>query len=71
MIKRQAQSMPVAMSDLNELQQPEVGEDPLPLLPVMKFRHGVKLLIIDAVHGVLICPLTEMTKRTIDMATKC
>lgn len=54
---RQAQSTLVWSIDLNDLQQSEEGEVPLPLLPVMKLRHGVKLVIIDVVHGVLICAL--------------
>lgn len=61
-------------SDCNEPQQPVVGGDDdelLLVLPVIKLKHGVKLLIIDAVHGVLICPLTniaEMTKRVANIA---
>lgn len=68
-IRRQAQSTLVLRIVCNELQQPVVGDDddePLPILPVIKLKHGVKLLIIDNVHGVLICPLTnvaEITKR--------
>jgi hypothetical protein len=63
----------VLKSDCNELQQPVVGDEyePLLVLPVIKLKHGVKLLIIDAVHGVLICPLTniaEMTKRVANIA---
>lgn len=69
--KRQAQSTLVLVSDCKALQQSGVGDEPLLLLPVMKLKHGVKLLIIDVVHGVLICPLTniaEMTKRVADIA---
>lgn len=68
---RQAQSTLVLVSDCKALQQSDVGDEPLLLLPVMKLKHGVKLLIIDIVHGVLICPLTniaEMTKRVADIA---
>lgn len=54
--------MLVLMSDRNELQQSDVGEDPLPLLPVMKFKHGVKLEIIEVVQGELICPLAGITE---------
>lgn len=71
---RQAQSMVVLVSDLSELQQPAVGADPLPVLPVMKFKHGVKLLIIEVVQGVLICALAEMTEiasRVVYTATIC
>ena len=32
------------------------------MLPVMKFAHRVKLLIIKVVHGVLICPKTNFTE---------
>ncbi|KAF2325225.1 hypothetical protein GH714_025422 [Hevea brasiliensis] len=42
--------MLVLIIDANELQQLAVGEVPLLLLPVMKFMHGVKLLIIELVH---------------------
>ena len=50
------------MSDFNEPQQPCVGDEPLPVLPVIKIRHGVKPEIIEAVQAVEICPLTEMTE---------
>jgi hypothetical protein len=69
-IRRQAQSTLELISVCNEAQQPVVGVEPL-LLPVMKLKHGVKLLSIDAVHGVLICPLTviaEMSKRVANIA---
>lgn len=55
-IRRHAQSVPLLRSDLSDPQQSEVGEDPLPVLPVIKLMHGVKLEIIEFVHGVLICP---------------
>jgi len=69
-INRQAQSIPVLMRDLNELQQLPVGDEPLLVLPVIKFMHGVKLLIIEVVHGVLICPFTEITSRVDNIAIK-
>lgn len=63
-ITRQAQSMLVLISDFNESQQFWVGVvTPFEVLPVMKLRHGVKLEIIDVVHGVVIWPFTEMTER--------
>ncbi|KAJ7006200.1 hypothetical protein D5086_004461 [Populus alba] len=65
---RQAQSMPVLISDFNELQQLAVGGEPLLVLPVIKLTHGVKLDIIDMVHGVLICPFTEITSRVDNIA---
>lgn len=47
--------MLVLISDFNESQQFRVGVvTPFEVLPVMKFRHGVKLEIIDVVHGVVI-----------------
>ena len=62
MTKRQLQSMLVLRSDLNELQQSAVGEDPVPVLPVMKLKHGVKVEIIEVVQGELICPSAGMTE---------
>lgn len=58
-IRRQRQSVLPLISDLNELQHAAVGDDPLPVLPVIKFMHGVKLETIEAVHGVFICPFTD------------
>lgn len=55
--RRHAQSTLLPNRDLSEPQHWVVGEVPLPVLPVMKFMHGVKLVIIDAVHGVVICAL--------------
>ena len=52
--------MPLAIRDLNEPQQLLVGDVPPLLLPVMKFRHGVKLVIIELVHGLEICPLIDV-----------
>lgn len=57
--KRQAQSMLIPERDLRVVQQLSFCEEPLLLLPVMTLKHGVKLLIIEAVHGERICPLTE------------
>lgn len=61
-ISKQAQSTLVFMIVLNALQQLEVGDDPLLLLPVMKLKHGVKFMIIEVVHDVVICPLTDAAK---------
>lgn len=46
--------MPVLVNDFKESQQPAVGVTEPPLLPVMKLRHGVKVEIMEEVHGVLI-----------------
>lgn len=46
--------MPVLLNDFKESQQPAVGVTEPPLLPVMKLRHGVKVEIMEEVHGVLI-----------------
>lgn len=52
---RQRQSVPLLVMDLSELQQSEVGvEVPFVVLFVKKFKHGVKLVIIEGEHGVLI-----------------
>lgn len=51
---RQVHSTLVRIIDLKDLQHSWVGEPPLALLPVMKLKQGVKLVIIEAVHGVLI-----------------
>lgn len=58
------------MRDLSEPQQSEVGVvAPLVVLFVKKFRHGVKLLIIEDEHAVLICEYTgTITKH--DATTK-
>lgn len=66
-IMRQVQSLPVVKRVLNELQQLEDGEeDPLLLLPVIKFRHGVTLEIMEGVHDVvIICPFTEIPLRDV------
>lgn len=57
--KRQAQSMLIPDSDLSVVQQLSFCEEPLLLLPVMTLKHGVKLLIIEAVQGERVCPSTE------------
>lgn len=46
-------------SELSVVQQLSFCEEPLLLLPVMTLKHGVKLLIIEAVQGERICPSTE------------
>lgn len=53
---RQRQPVPLAMNALITLQQSAVGEFPLVLLLVMKFRQGVKLVSIEVVQGELIWP---------------
>lgn len=53
---RQKQPMPPLVRDFRELQQSEVGEVPLALLFVTKPMQGLKLEIIEALHGLLICP---------------
>lgn len=55
---RHRQPIPPLVSDLSELQHDEVGDVPLRLLLVTKFRHGVKLEIMEGVHGVVIWPRT-------------
>lgn len=51
----QRQSVPLLVTVFSELQQSAVGvEVPLVVLLVMKFKHGVKLVIIEGEHGVLI-----------------
>ena len=49
-IMRQAQSMLFSTSDFKALQQPRLGEEPATIL-----KHGVKLLIMELLHAVLIC----------------
>lgn len=51
---RHKQSVPLPVRVLSELQQSEVGEVPLALLLVRKFMQGVRLVIIEALQGVLI-----------------
>lgn len=72
--RRQRQSLPPIISVLSELQHSldgDADDDPVLLLPVIIFKHGVKLEIIEDVHGVLnLCPCTivndinEMNWRT-------
>ena len=64
----QAQSIPVLISDLNDSQHEVDGVVPLLVLPVMMLAHDVKLLIIEVVHGVLICPLARFIEITIRAA---
>lgn len=67
-IRRQAQSTLVVAMDFRESQQPVDGIDPLLLLPVTKFRHGVKVETIEVVHGtVKICESTDITEMTTTM----
>lgn len=57
MIIRQAQSTLPDIRDLTESQQSAVGEIlPFALLPVMTFIQGVKVVIMEDVHAVFICP---------------
>lgn len=53
---RHKQPMPPLVRDFRELQQSAVGEVPLELLLVTKLMQGLKLEIIEALHGLLICP---------------
>lgn len=53
-IIRQAQSMLFSNSDFKAPQQSLVGDERPPLLPVTKFKQGVKLLIMELLHAVLI-----------------
>lgn len=50
---RHTQSMLELVRDFRALQQFEVGEVPLVLLFVTKFKQGVKLAIIEGLQGVL------------------
>lgn len=51
---RQRQSLLLLIRDLRELQQSEVGAVPFWVLLVTKLRQGVKVVIIEGVHGVVI-----------------
>jgi hypothetical protein len=52
---RHKQPMLPLVRDFRELQQLALGgEVPFPVLFVKKFKQGVKLEIIEALHGVLI-----------------
>lgn len=53
-VMRQKQSLPLLIKDLSELQQSAGGEVPLRLLLLRKFMQGVKVEIIEGVHGVVI-----------------
>lgn len=53
---RQRQSFPLAMRELSDLQQSEVGEVALLLLLVTKLMHGENVVIMEGVQGVVICP---------------
>lgn len=53
---RHRQSVPPLARDFRAVQQPAVGEVPFPVLFVTKLTQGVKLVIIEALHGVLIWP---------------
>lgn len=51
---RQRQSLPLLMRDLSELQHSAGGPVPFEVLLVAKFMHGVNVVIIEGVHGVVI-----------------
>ena len=53
---RHKQSLLPLVRDFSALQQSALGEVPFEVLFVKKFRQGVKLEIIEALHGVLIWP---------------
>lgn len=53
---RHRQSRPPLARDLRELQQSALGEVPFAVLFVNKFMQGVKLEMMEALHGVLIWP---------------
>jgi hypothetical protein len=56
---RHAQSWAVRTTPATALQHCCVGDPPPLVLPVTKFRHGVNVLIRDAVHDVAtVCPDT-------------
>lgn len=52
---RQTQSMLFPVRDLSALQQSEVGEVPFAVLLVRKFKQGVTVESMEAVHPVVIC----------------
>jgi hypothetical protein len=57
---RHAQSSAVRTTPATALQHCCVGDPPPLVLPVTKLRHGVKVLISDAVHDVATaCPDTD------------
>ena len=61
---RQAQSAPVRTISASEPQHCCVGEPPPLVLPVTKLRHGVNVVISDAVHDVAICPVAGAAARS-------
>lgn len=62
--RRQVQSTLLLIIDLRESQQAVDGEEaPFLVLPVIKFKHGVKVVSIEIVHGVLIWQSAETTKK--------
>ena len=65
-IRRQAQSILVVVKDLSESQHVLGGTKPLLLLvlPVMMLAHGVKVLIMEVVHELLSCALTQFAEAT-------
>lgn len=75
---RQAQSAPVRTISASEPQHCCVGEPPPLVLPVTKLRHGVNVVISDAVHDVAICcpdagaaPSSSSSKSTAAAAGGC
>lgn len=66
---RHMQPIPLLVSDLSESQHCEVGDVLLRLLLVTKFKHGVKLEIMEGVHGVVIWPCTGIVVIESTMAT--
>lgn len=60
----QRQPVPLVVNDFSTLQQSEVGAVPLALLLVIKFMHGVKLVSIEVVHGILNWPYTGKDRST-------
>lgn len=61
---RHAQSMLDPVTARRASQQSRVGDVPFAVLFVRKPRHGVKLAIIDALHGVLIWAREGVAERT-------
>jgi hypothetical protein len=53
---RHIQSLIPLVRDFSALQQSALVEVPFAVLFVKKFRQGVKLEIIEALHGLLIWP---------------
>lgn len=65
---RQRQSLLLLIRDLRELQQSEVGAVPFWVLLVTKLRQGVKVVIIEGVHGVVIWAETEEKRMVREIA---